>query len=578
MAVDARMQFDSYVVAPANEAAVAAARAVADAPGLTHNPLVIVGGAGVGKTHLLFAIANAVERGIRVESFTAGEFAERWWGASKAGGLDAFRELLVGTDILLIDDIQRLTGEGDAASGLAGVLAAREEHGRQIVVTSDRPVARVEGLDLALAAQLAAGTTVEIAPPDASGDESPNAARPTASLDFQSFVSDIASAVAEQVEGWKMRVAEAVSSWNAAGYRTTVLERLMDEPSAPANYEAVLRGFGATVRRLKELEAEAVTADPELAGHDVFRDPERLRDAEAMVKRALTGGAELPGPSVEFSRNGFEVGKANQRAVKAADAVAAEPGRRYNPLVLVGPAGVGKTHLLNALGNEMADASGGAAAVASVTASSFGDEFLAALREHTTAAWRRKYRRLDALLVDDLQRVEGKDQTQDELYHLLKELLDAGKQVAVASERPPRELSRLDERLRGLFDGGLVVELASPDEAMQAQLYRRFLDGVPAGQLDPLTEYLSSRPVRNVAEIIDVVHRLTAAADAVGAPLTLEMAKRELEGPEPMASAMPTPVRTAPAVRAAADVFFLDDEKVVWAWRDVASRVMEELR
>jgi chromosomal replication initiation ATPase DnaA len=581
VAVDARMQFDSYVVGPANEAAVAAARAVADAPGVTHNPLLIVGGAGVGKTHLLLAIGNGVEAGRTVESFTAGAFLESWNAAARAGELDRFRQRLSRADVLLVDDVQQLSGQAEAAAGLAGVIVAREQEGRQVVATSDRPVARLDAVDLGLAAQFASGLTVEIGPPDNEpGDGSGAAAVGGAgtSLDFQSFVSDIASAVAEHVEGWKMRVAEAISSWNGAGYRTTTLERLLDEPSAPANYEAVLRGFGATVRRLKELEGEAISVDPGLAGHDVFRDPERLRDAEAMVKRARTGAVELPGPSVEFSRNGFEVGRANQRAVKAADAVAAEPGRRYNPLVLVGARGVGKTHLLNALGNELADASGGAAAVACVTASSFGDEFLSALREHAIEPWRRQYRRLDGLLVDDLQRVEGKEQTQEELFHLLKELLDAGKQIVVASERAPRDLPGLDERMRALFDGGLVVEIGLPDPGLQAQLYRRFLDGVPAGQLDALTTYLSSRSVATVSDIIETVHRLTAAADAVGTPLTVEMAKREMEGPEPTAPAMPTPVRAAPPVRAAADVFFLDDEKVVWAWRDVASRVIEELR
>ncbi|OYV67998.1 MAG: hypothetical protein B7Z72_08870, partial [Gemmatimonadetes bacterium 21-71-4] len=367
MAADARMQFETYLVGPANEAAVAAARAVADAPGLTHNPLVIVGGAGVGKTHLLLAIGHGVEPGRTVESFTAGAFADAWAATSPAGELDRLRDRLTAADVLLLDDVQRLAAHPGAAAFLAGVVAAREEAGRQVVVTCDRAVTRLDGLDLALAARLAAGLTVEIAPPDDGTGDGPRAAgagRAGAGLDFQSFVSDIASAVAEHVEGWKMRVAEAVSSWNAAGYRTTALERLLDEPSAPANYEAVLRGFGAAVRRLKELEAEAITADPSLGGHDVFRDPERLRDAQAMVKRALSGAVELPAPSVEFSRNGFEVGKANQRAVKAADAVAAEPGRRYNPLVLAGPAGVGKTHLLNALGNELSDASGGAGAVA----------------------------------------------------------------------------------------------------------------------------------------------------------------------------------------------------------------------
>ena len=580
MAVDARMQFETYAVEPANEAAVAAARAVADAPGVTHNPLLLIGGAGVGKTHLLQAIAQGVERGLVVECLTADEFAGRWRAALDTGATAALRDQWRSADVLLVDDLQRLAGKAAAQDVLAGLIAERESAGRQVVVTVDRPPAQLDALDAVLLERVTAGLAVEIGPPaDAGpGHDSGLPASGGGSLDFQGFMSDIASAVAEHVEGWKMRVAEAVSSWHAAGYRTAVLERLMDEREAPSNYEAVLRGFGATVRRLKELEAEAVTADPALAGHDAFRDPERLRDAEAMVQRARSGAGELPGPSMEFSRTGFEVGKSNQRAVRAADAVAAEPGRRYNPLLLTGPFGVGKTHLLNALGNELADASGGAAVVASVHAQAFADEFLTALRDGTLDRWRKRYRRVDALLVDDMHVVAGKDRTQVELFELISDLLDAGKQVVVASERAPRDLPGVDEKLRAVFEGGLAVDLSPPDAALKDRLYRRFLDGVAAGQVDALVSYLSARPATGVAEIIDTVHRLTAAADAVGNPLTVEVAKRELEEPELAPAPLPTPVRSAPAVRAASDVFFLDDEKVVWEWRDVASRVIEELR
>ncbi len=409
----------------------------------------------------------------------------------------------------------------------------------------------------------------------AAGDSAPSAA--TGALDFESFLTDIASAVTAHVEGWKSHVAEAVAGWQSAGYRTKALERLLDEPSPPPNYEAVLRGFGATVRRLKELESEAVEADPSVAGHDVFRDPERMREAEAMVQRARAGAVDLPGPSVEFSRAGLEVGKSNQAAVRAADAVAAEPGSRYNPLVIIGPEGTGKTHLLNALGHELVNASGGATVVACVTGQQFADEFIAALRDGTLNQWRRRYRRVDALLMDDLQAVAGKERTQDEVFELFGDLLDAGKQIACTAAQLPRDMTGLDERLRVRFEGGLVVELAPPDVAMREQLYRRFLDGVAADQLDPLARYLASRPAAGVPDIIDTIHRLSVSADAVGAPLSLDVARRELEGPEPVAAPMPTPASAAPVVRAASDMFFLDDEKVVWELRDVASRVVEEL-
>jgi chromosomal replication initiation ATPase DnaA len=383
--------------------------------------------------------------------------------------------------------------------------------------------------------------------------------------------------VAEHVEGWKSRVSEAVAGWKNAGYRTASLERLLDEPEAPANFEAVLRGFGAAVKRLKELEAEAVAADPALGGHDVFRDPERLRDAQAMVQRARSGAVELPGPSVEFSRTGFAVGKSNQLAVRAVDAVAAEPAKRYNPLIIVGGHGVGKTHLLNALGHELGNASGGAATVACVSGQAFTDEFIAALRDGTVDQWRRRYRRVDALLMDDIQAVAGKERTQEEVFHLFNDLLGAGKQLAFTSDQAPRDLNGLDERLRSRFEGGLVVELAPPDAALREDLYSRMLGGAK-GQYDALVKYLAARPADSVPAIIENVHRLTAAADALGTSLTVDGARRELEGPDPTPASHPTPAGAAPAVRAASDMYFLDDEKVVWDWTDVSSRVIEELR
>lgn len=653
MAVDPRMRFENYVVGAANKMAVSAAHSITETPGLSYNPLVVYGGSGVGKTHLLQAIGNAIgetQPALRVEYLTLDDFVGQMHDAVAAGETDKFKQQWGRVDVLLLDDIQFLTERRETQSELLRLLEALQGTGRQIVMTSDRPPSEIADVDRRLITRLSGGLVVDIGAPDyetrvailhakcqergvtlepgvveqvgrveagnvrelqgllnrvmafqALGDEPLRAAdvltllddapaapaapavdtpaQPIAgTLDFQSFLTDIASAVTEHVEGWKSRVSEAVAGWKTAGYRTMSLERLLDETEAPANFEAVLRGFGAAVKKLKELEGEAVTADPALAGHAVFRDPERLRDAQAMVQRARSGAVELPGPSVEFSRAGFVVGTSNQMAVRAVDAVAAEPAKRYNPLIIVGAAGAGKTHLLNALGHELSHANGGAAVVACVSGQAFTDEFIAALQDGTVDQWRRRYRRVDALLMDDIQVVAGKERTQDEVFHLFNDLLSAGKQLAFTSAQTPKDLTGLDDRLRSRFEGGLVVELAPPDQALGAELYRRILGGAQ-GQEEALVAYLASRPVANVGEIIETVHRLTTAADALGTTLTVEVARRELEGPEPSVAAMrPTPAGAAPAVRAASDMHFLDDEKVVWEWSDVSSRVLEELR
>src|SRR5256885_11242106 len=127
----------------------------------------------------------------------------------------------------------------------------------------------------------------------AAQQQSPGAPRPN---EFESFLSDITSAVAQHVESWKARIAEAIAYWTGEGYRTAQLERLLDETAPPPNWESLLRGFGAPVERLKALERQATEVDAPLGANDVFRDPERLREAEILLDRALAGATPPPGP------------------------------------------------------------------------------------------------------------------------------------------------------------------------------------------------------------------------------------------------------------------------------------------
>ena len=650
MQVEPRSRFDNYVVGSANRLAVAAARAVAESPGGVYNPLFIYGGSGLGKTHLIGAIGNeAVERApeLTVEYLSLEDFIEQIHAAVAVGEMERFKQRYGRVDVLLLDDMQFLTGRRETQSELLRLFTALQGSGRQIVMTSDRPPSEITDVDERLISRLSGGLIVDIGAPDfetkvailrGKAEErkvsfapgvieelarldftsvrelqgamgrliaqqsldgtltpaqvravlgvdgvveepapAPEPEAPVSSLfgggggdEFFSFVSNISLTVAAQIEPWKVRVGETVAYWNGEGYRTAVLERLMSEPVAPPNYEALLRGYGHAVEQLRQLEAKISTVDPALGGNDVFRDPERLGEAAAFVEKALTGAVPPQGPQPAFERRTFQESASNQMAVRAADAVIAEPGQRYNPLFIAGPSGTGKTHLLNAIGNELAR--NGTTRVACVGAQLFIDELIAALQDGQIERFRARYRAADVLLIDDVQFVAGKERTQEELFHVFNHFHSAGKQLVLVSDLPPKAIEGLEDRLRSRFEGGLVAALDAPDRALREKLYARYLAEVAGGDDAEVLGYLAERPVTSVRELIGVVHRLQAVVETSGQPLTAAAARQELEPATAASSAPPVTVRQA------ADVFFLDDEKIVWEWPDVVGRLVEELR
>ncbi len=404
---------------------------------------------------------------------------------------------------------------------------------------------------------------------------SPNSAsalpEPTVSGEFADFLTDIASTVAQHVEQWRSRLNEAIAYWNSEGYRTGPLERVLRDATPPTSVETVLRQFDGSVSKLRDLEKQLVRLDRALGAHDALRDPDRLAEAEQLLERALRSSSPPPGPSAAFTRAGFDVGASNQLAVRAADAIVAVPATRYNPLFIHGPSGVGKTHLLNAIGNGIAAATAGSGVVACVPAQLFVDELIAALQEGAVDRWRARYRAASALLLDDVQFVAGKERTQEELFHVFNALYADGKQLVIASDRPPRELSGLEERLRSRFEGGLVVEMESPDRELRERLYSRFLSDLGVGTNAEMLTYLSAAPVSSVREIIGQANRIVASAEVAAVPVTIGFIRAALEPDESEAS-------RAAAMRTATDPFFLDPEKIVWQWPEDAARLIEEVR
>jgi chromosomal replication initiator protein DnaA len=639
MKPDGRFRFENFVVGSANRLAVAAARAVAEAPGSAYNPLFIYSASGLGKTHLAGAmghLARQLQPTLNVEYVTLDEFVEQLHAAISIGQTSSFTQRYQHVAMLIIDDVQFLTGRRETQSEMLRLFNALQGSGRQIVMTSDRPPAEIKDVDERLVTRLAGGLIVDIGPPDYEtrvailrnkceerdvelrprvieelaqieftnvrelqgalnrviaqqqlggpvktdqvrivlGEPAPAWRAPTPAKErggeYLSFLSEVTSVVERNVEAWRLRVGEAIAYWSGEGYRTAVLEKALSLKKQP-DIEGLLRMYSAAIERLRALEAQATALDPAVGASDVFRDPESVKAAEDLVRRAKMGELPPPGPSAAFSRAGFEVGPSNLLAVKAADAVAQEPGSRYNPLFLHGPSGVGKTHLVNAIGNEIIEASGGAISVSFVTSQAFIDELIEALQDGSLERWRNRYRSAGALIIDDVQFMAGKERTQEELFHVFNALYKEGKQIIFTSDREPKELDGLEDRLRSRFEGGLVAEIQPPDRALREKLYARYLSLVEPQPDDDLLPYLSDRPAASVREIIGTVNRLVAAADVAGVPLGMELARTELEG-------VGSAPAQAPANARAVDAFFLDDEKVVWDWPDVSGRAIEEWR
>ncbi|MBI3567315.1 MAG: ATP-binding protein [Gemmatimonadetes bacterium] len=626
MRLDARLRFDTLVVGAGNRLAVAAARAVAESPGTVYNPLFIYGGTGLGKTHLLGGIghlAEALQPGSEVEYVTLEEFVGQLLAATSTGQIELFSRRYERCSVLLIDDVQFLTGHREMQAELLKLFERMQRAGRQIVLTSDRPPAEIRDVDERLISRLSGGLIVDVTAPDfetrvailranceerhltfkegvleelaqfsfgnvrelqgalnrlvahqALGvDDAPRPAQPAGrpTGEFEDFLSDVSSVVQEHVESWQARLAEARQYWQGEGYKTGVIERALTLPREP-DVAGLLATFAAAIEHLRNLERTATSVDPSLGGNSVFRDPERMAEAEDLVERALAGATPPDGPSPAFVREAFEVSSSNQLAAHAADTVVAEPGTKYNPLLFHGPSGVGKTHLLNAIGNALLASSGGRMVVACVHAQKFIDELIAAIQGGTIERWRLRYRHADALIIDDVQFVAGKERTQDELFLLFNALAGAGKQIVLTSDRTPAEIPDLEARLRSRFEGGLVVPIQAPDRTLRQRLFARYLADAGRPADDALLTLLADQPVQSVREIVGVVNRLGAAADASRTPISVQLARAELGLATPYAGVL------AVSTVATRDSVPYDAEKIVWEWPDATARLIEELR
>jgi chromosomal replication initiator protein len=243
---------------------------------------------------------------------------------------------------------------------------------------------------------------------------------------------------------------------------------------------------------------------------------------------------ELPKPEElesPFTFDKFVVGKPNEFAYACARRVAAQPSSQgFNPLFLYGGVGLGKTHLMHAIAWELSTArpAGKPVTVAYMSAEKFMYRFIAAIRSQSTMAFKEELRSVDVLMVDDLQFLIGKDNTQEEFFHTFNALVDAGKQIVVSADKSPSDLSLLDDRLRTRLGCGMVADLHATTYELRISILKSKADIAGVAVPPKVMEFLAHKITSNVRELEGALNRLVAHANLFGRPVTLETAQEVL--------------------------------------------------
>lgn len=224
----------------------------------------------------------------------------------------------------------------------------------------------------------------------------------------------------------------------------------------------------------------------------------------------------------------FVVGACNRLSHAASLAVAESPARAYNPLFIYGGVGLGKTHLLHAIG-QYSLINHNFSRVFYFSSEKFTNEFINAIRDNKTLDFRNKYRNMDILLIDDIQFLAGKEQTQEEFFHTFNALHDNNRQIIISSDRPPKEIPTLEDRLRSRFEWGLITDLQTPDlETRTAILKKKALsDGMDIP--DEVIHYIASKVITNIRELEGALIRIVAYASLSESPVTLELTEAALQ-------------------------------------------------
>jgi chromosomal replication initiator protein len=303
--------------------------------------------------------------------------------------------------------------------------------------------------------------------------------------------------------------------------------------------------------------------DPEGTSEITERAPVRRKATVGYLSPAVTrtGSKSVPGIDPRDTFDAFVIGSSNRFAHAAALSVAEDPGHHYNPLFIHGEAGLGKTHLLYAIGN-YACANFPRYRVKYITTEAFLNEFVYAIRTNSTPEFKRRYREeCDVLLIDDVQFMAGKEQLQEEFFHTFNQLFSASRQIVITSDRPPKMIATLEDRLRSRFSSGLTTDIQPPElETRLAILIKRAEDGAMSIEHDVL-ELIATHVKDNIRELEGALTRVAAYGNLYGEKVTREMAESVLS--DIIGSSKPRTITVDEIINVTAETFGVPVDELI---------------
>jgi chromosomal replication initiator protein len=307
--------------------------------------------------------------------------------------------------------------------------------------------------------------------------------------------------------------------WLPKHYSVVLAEALRDVGRGDARLVFVPDAAGASETSRPASPSPELDRETENQGEFSHTPP----DSEPAAEPPRSGGL-IP----RYTFDSFIVGPSNQFAHAACRAVAETPSRSYNPLFIHGGVGLGKTHLMHAIGHYVVQHHS-RLSLLYISSERFMNEMINAVRFDRILDFRSRYRSVDVLLVDDIQFVSGKEGTQNEFFHTFNALHDAQKQIVISSDRPPHEIPALEERLRSRFEWGLIADINPPDIETKAAILKKKAEGEAVPLPDNVAMYMASRIKTNIRELEGSLIRLIAYASLTSKPLTIELAKDVLK-------------------------------------------------
>jgi chromosomal replication initiation ATPase DnaA len=465
--------------------------------------------------------------------------------AIEEGERDAFRARVRDVSVLLLDDVQFLAGRRGAQEELLRAWDVLTARGGQVVLASDRPPTEIDGLDQRLLSRFSGGLIADLSLPDyetrvaivrKKAEESGHSLgtgvaeslakiafsnvrelqgglnrllavqeldgravaadevarllgvpeRTGAADEFSSFLDEIVDTVGDAIGRITPaeRVAEAILRWDGEGFRTHMLEAARSKVATAAEADALIEQYHAGVMRLKDIASAIRGMDPaagELARMDVLRNPDRLAEAESLLDQVRYRMRPLPLPPETPSFEQLTL-EGELLAVRAARAVAHQPGVRYNPLFVHAPVAADRTALVTALALLFRQNHGDA--VAFMTGAAFAADVIDALESNRLDSWRARCRRARLLVIDGVDELVDTERSQEELFHIFDAATRTGVQLVFTASCPPRELVGLEDRLKTRFESGLVVGLSATPGDEQVPPDLAPLATAPAAEID----------------------------------------------------------------------------------------------